>query len=109
MVIDLRDRVLTYLREDVHQVERMKELSLYTYQSINVHPMVYSFVVPVNAFLPGYGGFFNVVFYKNPHQTNLFVSKVIFYSEEESLRLAKTLLLSSGRFITGKRFAVTSK
>ncbi len=109
MVMNLRDKVLAYLREDVRQVERMNDLSVHTFQSLNVHPMVYSFVVPVSTFLPNCGGYFNVVFYKNPHQTNLFVSQVVFYSEEKAVSLAKTLLLSSGRYITGKRFAVTRK
>ncbi len=106
MRVYLRDYVVSFLKSKIRPIEEITEIAIYVCQSINVHPMVYSLVLPVDFFIPGAVGYFNVVYYKNPHLSSVFVSTSCFTDLEKAKNLAYCLFDNSGKFMLDKRFVI---
>ncbi len=104
MRVYLRDYVIAFLKSKIRPVEEITSIAVYVLQSINVHPMVYSLVIPVECFIPGAEGYFNVVYYKNPHLSSVFVSSVCFDDLEKAKNLAVCLFDNCGKYMLDKRF-----
>ncbi len=106
MRIYLRDNVVSYLKSQLRPIDAITDIAVYVCKSLNVHPSVYSLVVPVEAFVPGATGYFNIVYYKNPHVSSVFVSTACFTELEKAKNLALCLFDNSGKFMLDKRFVI---
>lgn len=106
MRIYLRDNVVSFLKSQLRPIDAITDIAVYVCKSLNVHPSVYSLVVPVDAFVSGASGYFNIVYYKNPHVSSVFVSTACFTEFEKAKNLALCLFDNSGKFMLDKRFVI---
>lgn len=96
----IHELILSTLRPD----QVLFDLSSFVYQSLNIHPMIYSFIIPADKLIAGESGYLNVVYYKNTRAMRVMVFKKAFSSLEIACQAGKNLLLNAPRYIFDDRF-----